>query len=114
MLAWFCNASLAQSQDSVNVEILRNTVSEELMELRDSINQSLQKYDERIKIVGTAQRTKLQSARKELVHYYDLVKLDLGESKTTAQNGWTEAAITRIRNNMMMIRREHERLIQIL
>jgi uncharacterized protein with HEPN domain len=108
------SASFAQSQDSVNVEIVRKTISEELIELRDSINQSLKKYDARIEAVRPVQKRNLQASRKELVHYYDLVELDLVETRTTAQNGWTQDAISRIRNNMIMIRREHERLIQLL
>lgn len=113
-LVGFYNVTLAQSLDSVKVEMVRNTVSEELVELRDSINLSLQKYDVRIKAVRSSQKKKLQTARKELVRYYDLVELDLVETRTTAQNGWTQDAISRIRTNMKMIRREHERLGQLL
>jgi len=113
-LVGFYNVALAQSLDSVKVEMVRNTVSEELIELRDSINLSLQKYDARIKAVRSPQKKKLQTARKELVRYYDLVELDLVETRTTAQNGWTQDAISRIRTNMKMIRREHERLGQLL
>jgi ABC-type uncharacterized transport system substrate-binding protein len=108
------SASSAQSQDSVNVETVRITISEELMELRDSINQSLKKYDARSKAVRPVQKRNLQASRKELVHYYDLVELDLVEIRTTAQNGWTQDAISRIRNNMIMIRREHARLSELL
>ena len=114
ILASFNSVSLAQSQDSVNVEIVRNIVSEELIELRDSIKQSLQKYDTRIKAVRPAQRKKLQAGRKELVHLYDLVELDVVESSTTAQNAWTQDAISRISTNTIMIRREHNRMKQLL
>lgn len=113
-LAGFYTITFAQSRDSVKVEIVRNTVSEELIELRDSINLSLQKYDARIKVVRPVQKKKLQASRKELVHYYDLVEVDLEEARTTAQNAWTQEAIDRIRANTNMIRREHERLIQLL
>ncbi len=113
-LASFFSASLAQSKDSVNVEIARSHISEELIELRDSINQSLQKFDARMKVVKPAQKKELQAARKELVQYYDLVELDLAEASTTAKNGWTEDAMGRIRANMVMIRREHARLTQLL
>jgi len=112
--ACFYSVTLAQSQDSVKVEIVRNTISEELIELRDSINQSLKKYDARTKAVRPAQKKTLQASRKELVHYYDLVELDLEEARTTAQNAWTQEAVNRIRANMIMIRREHERLKQLL
>jgi len=113
-LVCFCSASHAQSKDSVNVEIVRSTVSEELIELRDSINQSLQKYDARIRVVSPAQKKNLQASRKELVNYYDQVELDLVEARTTAQNAWSQEAISRIRANMIMVRREHERLRQLL
>lgn len=108
------SASFTQSQDSVKVEIVRNTVSEELTELRDSIKQSLQKYDARIEEVRPAQRKKLRADRKELVHLYDLVELDVVEASTTAQNAWTQDAISRIRTNTIMIRREHARLTELL
>jgi len=108
------SASFAQSQDSVKVEMVRDSVSDELVELRDSIKQSLQQYDARIKTVRSAQRKKLQEGRKELVHLYDLVELDVVEASTTAQNAWTKDALSRINTNKTMIRREHERLKELL
>lgn len=109
----FCSYGFGQSKDSVTVEIARSGVSEELINLRDSMSVSLQKFNTLINSVRPSKK-KLEIARKELVHYYDLVELDLKETQTTAQNAWTTDAANRIRANTIMIRREHARLIRVL
>jgi hypothetical protein len=114
ILISFCSTGIAQSQDSVKVEIARSIVSKELIHLRDSMNVSLKKYDALINKVRSSKKKKLEIARRELVHYYDLVELDLEEAQTTAQNAWTVDATNRIRTNAFMIRREHTRLRQVL
>lgn len=83
-LVSFCSAGFSQSKDSVIVEIARSSVSEELIHLRDSMSVSLQKFNTRINSVRPSKNKKLEIARKELVHYYDLVELDLEEAQTTS------------------------------
>ena len=110
----FAQAQRLQSGDSIRVELERTTISKELTQLRDSINQSLKIFDSRIKKAGVSKREKLESARKELIEYQNRIKLDLEETSVTAQNAWRAESVERIRANTVATRREYKRIRTIL
>lgn len=120
-------AAVAQSEklhsgDSNRVAMERETISKELIQLRDSIQFTLIAFEIKIKSgsktkatkASTVRTSKLTKARKELVGYQDQVKLDLEEVYQTAQNAWTKAAIERVRATMVDTRRHHQRISILL
>lgn len=116
-----CSFSLCQGQseklqsgDSIRVELERTIISNELIQLRDSINQSLKLFDSRIKRAPASRKGKFENARKELVEYRNRVKLDLEEASLTAKNAWTQDSVDRIRANTVATRREYKRIRTIL
>jgi ribosomal protein L16 Arg81 hydroxylase len=110
----FAQTERLQSGDSVRVELERKIISDEMTQLRDSISQSLKIFDLRIKKARVARRQKLESARKELTEYQNMIKLDLKETATTAQNAWSEDSVKRMRANTVATRREYKRICTIL
>ena len=110
------------SGDSNRVARERETVSKELIQLRDSIQATLIAFEIKINKAAKAKTTKastvrtskLAKARKELVGYQDQVKLDLEEVYQTAQNGWTKQAVERLRAAMVDTRRHHQRISSLL
>jgi len=106
----FAQSERLQSGDSIRVALERTTISKELTQLRDSINQSLRILDSRIKKARVSTRTKLENARKELIEYQKRIKLDLEETVVTGQNAWREEAVKRIRANTTATRREYNRI----
>jgi hypothetical protein len=106
----FAQSDRLQSGDSARVETERTVIFKELSQLRDSMNQSLQMLDARIKNAKGAQKTKLEGAKKELFAYRNRVKLDLEEASLTAKNSWTYESVERIRMNTNATRKEYQRL----
>ena len=103
-----------QSGDSIRVELERTIISNELIPLLDSINQSLKLFDSRIKRAPVSRKGKLENARKELAEYRNRIKLDLEETSLTAKNAWTHDSVDRIRANTVATRREYKRIRAIL
>ena len=104
-----------QSGDSVRVALERESISQELIQLRDSIQLSLISFDVRLKKASsTLDAIQLSSARKELVGYQDKVKIDLEEVSQTSQNGWGKESVERLRTTMTATRRHHKRICLIL
>jgi hypothetical protein len=106
----FAQSNRLQSGDSMRVELERTVIFKELSQLRDSINQSLQVLDARIRATKGAHKTKLEGAKKELAEYRNRVKLDLEEASLTAKNSWTNESVERIRLNTAATRKEYQRL----
>lgn len=120
-------ALVAQSEklhsgDSNRVALEREIISKELIQLRDSIQLTLITFDIKIKDASkakarkasTVRTSKLTKARHELAGYQDKVKLGLEEVYQTSQNGWSKAAIDRIRAVMADSRRNHYRISKLL
>ncbi len=103
-----------QSGDSIRVELERTILSNELIPLLDSINQSLKLFDSHIKRAPVSRKGKLENARKELAEYRNRIKLDLEETSLTAKNAWTHDSVDRIRANTVATRREYKRIRAIL
>jgi hypothetical protein len=103
-----------QSGDSVRVALERESISNELTQLRDSIQLSLISFDVRIKKASTLKSSQLKAARKELQSYQDRVKVDLEEVSQTSQNGWGTESMERLRTTMAANRRHHKRICTIL
>jgi hypothetical protein len=103
-----------QSGDSIRVELQRRSIFKDLTQLRDSMNQSLKIFDSRIQKAPLSKKDKLESARKELIEYQNLVKLDLEETSLTAKNAWRNEYVERIKANTVITRREYKRIRAIL
>jgi hypothetical protein len=106
----FAQSEKLQSGDSIRVELQRAVISKELTQLRDSIANSLHVFDSLIEKSQGKKRDKLLSAKRELEHYQDLVKLDIEETNTTARKAWLEINVERMKANTVTTRREYKRI----
>lgn len=97
-------------KDSVNVELERNLISIEQKQLRDSINQSLEVFNAKIKQVPASKKKKLEQARKDLLLNKEILQRDIDEVAITAQNAWTDENVKRLKINASQIRREYVRI----
>lgn len=103
-----------QSGDSMRVSLERKAITNELIQLRDSIQTSLNSFEGKIKNASPLKAVQLTSARKELLRYQDKVKIDLLEVYQTSQSGWGTESVERLRTTMETTRREHKRICTIL
>ena len=110
----FAQSERLQSGDSIRIALERTTLSKELTQLRDSINQSLKIFDSRIKKARAPKRVQLENARRELIEYQKRIKLDLEETSVTGQNAWREESVKRIQANTIATRREYKRIRTLL
>lgn len=99
-----------QSGDSVRIELERNALSKELIQLRDSMSITLLAFDAKIVKALPSKVKKLEAARKELSTYQDQVELDLEEVIATSQNAWSDSARERIRLYANNTRKEYKRI----
>lgn len=108
------SSGFAQTADSIKIALDRTKMFTELTQLRDSINLSILGFDNKVKKGTASKREKAANSRKELLVYRDRVNLDIEETESTAPNSWTEAAVERMKENMLATRREYKRLQALL
>ena len=108
----FCSAQSAQNidRDSANIELERQIISSQQIQLRDSINQSLALINTKINKTPSSKRKKLEQARKDLLLNKEIIQRDINEVGLTARNSWTDENLKRYKINVDQVRREHVRL----
>ncbi len=109
----------AQSEnlESGNVERIaqeRKKATEELTQLRDSLQITVGLLTGKIKKSSTLFSSKHKRARKELVAYQDQLKLSLEEVNLTSENGWSKESVGKVDATIAPIRINHKRIQKLV
>lgn len=97
-------------KDSVEVSTEREQISRSLVQLRDSINNSITMLDDKKIGAPTKSKQGIDKAVKELVLYKEKVVRDIEEIEDTSKKGWDSNSVIRIQTTMLEVRREYKRI----
>ncbi len=102
--------SLAQVNyaDSLRIENERSKLSTQLVQLRDSINQTIVMIDQANKKSSAKTAEKLKALSKDLNQNKEQLDKLVNELSTTSQKGWSETKVKRIQLTEQSIRRYYK------
>lgn len=101
-------------KDSLQVAMEREQLSTSLMQLRDSIVQSIQTMEARKPGMVAKAKRPVDKGLKDLHAYQRRVQKDLDELVAASKKGWNTDVATRLRASLINVRREHNRVRQDL
>jgi hypothetical protein len=101
-------------KDSLQVAMEREQLSTSLLQLRDSIVQSVQTLEERKTGAVAKSKRPIDKALKELRIHHGRVQKDLDELVSVSKRGWDTDVAVRLRASLNNVRREHNRIRQDL
>jgi hypothetical protein len=101
-------------KDSLQVAMEREQLSTSLMQLRDSIVQSVQLLEARKPGMVSKAKRPVDKALKDLHASQKRVQKDLDELVAASKKGWNTDVATRLRASLNNVRREHNRIRQDL
>ena len=97
-----------QKKDSVDIALEREVISKSLLQIRDTINQTIRTLDDKRMIVSPKSKHPIDKATRELLHHRDRIEKSIEElvgSKNCSTN-----SMTRINKSIQDTRREYKRI----
>jgi hypothetical protein len=102
-----------QLKDTVKVESAGKELSKSLVQLRDSINHTLEMIRKREAKNGSQSKDQLRKAYESLLLYRDRLENDITEVfHQTSSNGWSLSLIKRIKVSSGEVRHEYKRILK--
>lgn len=98
-----------QNRDSADIELERNVLSKSLIQIRDTINQTIRILDDKRMMVSPKAKHPIDKATRELLQHRDRIEKSIEEFVRTGKN-WNINSVTRIKNSIQDTRREYKRI----
>ncbi len=97
-----------QKKDSVDIALEREVISKSLLQIRDTINQTIRTLDDKRMIVSPKSKHPIDKATRELLHHRDRIEKSIEE--LVGSKNWSTNSMTRIKNSIQDTRREYKRI----
>ena len=97
-----------QKKDSVDIALEREVISKSLLQIRDTINQTIRTLDDKRMIVSPKSKHPIDKATRELLHHRDQIEKSIEE--LVGSKNWSTNSMTRIKNSIQDTRREYKRI----
>jgi hypothetical protein len=107
--AGYSQTDKIQRKDSVDIALEREAISRSLIQIRDTINQTIRTLDEKRMIVSPKSKHPIDKATRELLQHRDRIEKSMDEFVRSGKN-WNTNAVTRIKNSIQDTRREYKRI----
>ncbi|MFD1001850.1 hypothetical protein ACFQ21_21170 [Ohtaekwangia kribbensis] len=96
-------------RDSVDIALEREVISKSLIQIRDTINQTIRTLDEKRMIVSPKSKHPIDKATRELLQHRDRIEKSIEEFVQSGKN-WNTNSMMRIKNSIQDTRREYKRI----
>jgi hypothetical protein len=96
-------------KDSVDITLEREVISKSLLQIRDTINQTIRILDDKRMIVSPKSKHPIDKATRELLHHRDRIEKSMEEFIRSDKN-WNTNSMMRIKNSIHDTRREYKRI----
>lgn len=105
----YSQVDMLQRKDSVDIAIEREVISKSLIQIRDTINQTIRTLDDKRMIVSPKSKHPIDRATRELLQHRDRIEQSMEEFIRAGKN-WNTNSMTRIKNSIQDTRREYKRI----
>ncbi len=99
-----------QNKDSVDIAMEREVISKSLMQLRDSLNQTIRALDEKRMIAPPKAKHPMDKATRELLQHRDKMERNMDEVVQISKKGWDTNTMIRIKSSIEDARRDYKRI----
>lgn len=108
-MASYSQTDQIQNKDSVDIALEREVISKSLIQIRDTINQTIRTLDDKRMIVSPKSKHPIDKATRELLHHRDRIEKSIEEFVRSDKN-WNTNSMMRIKNSIQDTRREYQRI----
>lgn len=108
-MASYSQTDRIQNKDSVDIALEREVISKSLIQIRDTINQTIRILDDKRMIVSPKSKHPIDKATRELLHHRDRIEKSIEEFVRSDKN-WNINSMMRIKNSIQDTRREYQRI----
>jgi hypothetical protein len=106
----YSQANRIQDKDSTDIALERDVLSKSLIEIRDTINQTIRILDDKRMMVSPKAKHPIDKATRELLQHRDRIEKSIEEIVRSSGKGWSTNSMMRIKNSMQDTRREYQRI----
>jgi hypothetical protein len=108
-IACYSQTDKIQDKDSVDIALEREVISKSLIQIRDTINQTIRTLDDKRMMVSPKAKHPIDKATRELLQHRDRIEKSIEDMVRSGKN-WNINSMTRIKNSIQDTRREYQRI----
>lgn len=97
-------------RDSVDIALERDVISKSLIEIRDTLNQTIRLLDDKRMMVSPKAKHPIDKATRELLQHRDRIEENIEDIVRSSGKGWNTNSMMRIKNSIQDTRRDYKRI----
>lgn len=106
----YCQTDRIRDRDSTDIVLERDVISKSLIEIRDTLNQTIRLLDDKRMMVSPKAKHPIDKATRELLQHRDRIEKNIEEIVRSSGKDWNTNSITRIKISIQDTRRDYKRI----